>query len=452
MIRLFSSLLLLLLVSGLSAQSEAILTARVEGCSQPLRLYTFTGFGFAVERELEKREDGSYVLPSFPEEPAFRYLGPNANDALPLIVGGEAGLTVTGRCGKLREATITGSPINASYARLKQTFEEQTALHTTLVQDIEVVQNERVNEEGRAAMAELDEEKRALVDSLRARYPLLGRIASLNTYLSYYSADATQYSSAFDHYVKAYFQLVDFSDPGFDDLSWTYEAARSYTSNLLKPIPSASLADLLLRETRRWPATGRARFLARSGALAALLQAKHPAAAAVADSLLTEYAEAYPTQMDALRRQTASLRSFTIGAPAPLFTAPTLEGTELSLESLRGKVVLLDFWASWCAPCRRENPNVVRLYHRFKEAGFEILGISLDDRRERWEQAVAADKLDWLHVSDLQGWKSAYGQLYGVTSIPQTVLLDRDGNILARNLRGAELERKLEEVLGGNPD
>ncbi len=452
MIRHLVPLFLLFLISGLAAQTGVTLTARVEGCNQPLRLYIFTGFGFEVDRELEKREDGSYVLTFRPEEPAFRYLGSAANDVLPLIFGGQGNLIISGRCGKLREATITGSPINTAYTRLKQTFEEQNALYTTLVQDIEVIQDERVNREGRAAMAELDRAKRELVDSLREQYPLLGRIASLNTYLSYYSADPSQYSSPFDHFVRAYFQLVDFSDPGFDDLSWTYEGARSYTNNLLQPIPDARLADLLLRETRPWPAAGHARFLARSGALASLLQAKHPAAMPVADSLIEEYADRYPTELSALRQQIASLRSFTIGAPAPLFTAPTLEGTELRLESLRGQVVLLDFWASWCGPCRRENPNVVRMYHRFKEAGFEILGISLDDRRERWEQAIAADKLEWLHVSDLQGWKSAYGKLYGVTSIPQTVLLDRDGNILARNLRGAELEQKLEEVLGGNPD
>ncbi len=452
MIRHLFPLALLFLWSGLSAQTEVTLTARVEGCSQPLQLFTFTGVGFEPQLELQAGEDGTYAATFTMEEPAFRYLGSGADDALPLIVGGEGSVNVTGRCGKLREATISGSPINAAYAALKRTFDEQNTRYATLVEDIEVIQDERVNREAKEAMAALDREKRELVGSLLQEYPLLGRIASLNTYLSWYSAEAGKFTNQLDHYTTTYFQLVDFADPGYDDLSWTYEGGRSYANNLLKAIPSTTLADVLLAETSRWPVGSRARFLARSGTLAALVQGKHPATVKVGDSIIEEYASRYPAQVDLIRRQTAGLRSFTIGAPAPLFTAPTLEGEELSLESLRGKVVLLDFWASWCGPCRRENPNVVRVYNRFKDQGFEILGISLDDRRERWEQAVAADKLEWLHVSDLQGWKSAYGQLYGVTSIPQTVLLDRDGNILARNLRGPDLERRLEEVFGGNPD
>ena len=450
--RCFTLFALLFLWTGLSAQTEVVLTANVEGCSGPLQLFTFTGFGFEAITPLQESEKGVYTATLTLEEPAFRYLGSTPADVLPLIVGGDSALTVTGRCGDLRQATISGSPVNAAYTALKQAFEDQTTRYSTLVQDIEVIQDERVNREAREAMAGLDHEKRELVNRLKREYPLLGRIAGLNTYLSWYTAEPGKYASQLDHYITTYFQFVDFTDPGYNDLPWTYEAGRGYATNLLKAIPSAQLADVLLAETSRWPAGSRARFMARSGALAALMQGKHAASVRVADEIISEFADCYPAQVDVLRRQTAGLRSFSLGSPAPAFTAPTPAGDSISLESLRGKVVLLDFWASWCGPCRRENPNVVRVYDRFREQGFEILGISLDDRRERWEQAIAADKLEWLHVSDLKGWKSAYGQLYGVTSIPQTVLLDREGNILARNLRGPDLERKLEEVFGGNPD
>ncbi|MBB4079841.1 peroxiredoxin [Lewinella aquimaris] len=433
---------------SLGAQGEVTILAAVEGCAIPLQVYAFTGFGFEPVAVLEQNERGDQSASVSVDEPVFRYLGPTPADALPLILTGGDTIEVEGSCGQMRQATVASSPINAAYTQLKATFDEQNERYSTLVQDIEVVRDERVNRDGREAMRELDEEKRQLVQQLKEAYPILGRIASLNTYLSHYSAEEGQYANQLDHYIGTFFQFVDFGDSGYDDLAWTYEGGRNFTDNLLRALPADRLTEAVLEQTGRWPAGSRARFMARSGALASLLTKKHPAGLEVADQLIEEYADAYPDPIAALRQQTAPLRSSAIGAPAPLFTASTPDGGEISLESLRGKVVLLDFWASWCGPCRRENPNVVRMYNKYKDEGFEILGVSLDDRKDRWENAIAADKLTWLHVSDLRGWKSEYGQLYGVTSIPQTVLLDRDGNILARNLRGRDLERKLAEVLG----
>ena len=118
----------------------------------------------------------------------------------------------------------------------------------------------------------------------------------------------------------------------------------------------------------------------------------------------------------------------------------------MSLSDLRGKIVLVDFWASWCGPCRRENPNVVRMYNKYKDKGFDILGVSLDKTQDRWLQAIEQDGLEWHHVSDLKGWSNEVAQAYGVRSIPHTILLDQEGRIIARNLRGQALEEKLEEL------
>ena len=120
----------------------------------------------------------------------------------------------------------------------------------------------------------------------------------------------------------------------------------------------------------------------------------------------------------------------------------------MSLTDFRGKYVLVDFWASWCRPCRAENPNVVRVYNQYKDKGFEILGVSLDKSKDAWLKAIEQDKLTWKHVSDLKFWQSEAAQLYGVSSIPYTILLDPEGTIIAQNLRGASLERKLAELLG----
>jgi peroxiredoxin len=135
-----------------------------------------------------------------------------------------------------------------------------------------------------------------------------------------------------------------------------------------------------------------------------------------------------------------------IGVVAPDFTMNDTEGKPIQLSSLRGKVVLVDFWAAWCGPCRQENPNVVKLYQQYHSKGFEILGVSLDRTKEDWLKAIKADNLTWIHVSDLQYWQNAAARLYGVNAIPQSFLLDKDGKIIAKGLRGEQLAKKLLEL------
>ncbi|HXB40952.1 MAG TPA: TlpA disulfide reductase family protein [Bacteroidia bacterium] len=134
------------------------------------------------------------------------------------------------------------------------------------------------------------------------------------------------------------------------------------------------------------------------------------------------------------------------GSEAPDFTFNTPEGKPLSLSSFRGKILLVDFWASWCGPCRKENPNVLRMYKKYHSKGFEILGVSLDESKEKWVAAIKKDGLVWNHISDLKGWGSQACNLYGIEAIPFAMLLDKDGKIIAKNLRGASLEKKLEEL------
>ncbi len=136
-----------------------------------------------------------------------------------------------------------------------------------------------------------------------------------------------------------------------------------------------------------------------------------------------------------------------VGALAPDFAQPDADGNNLQLSSLRGKVVLVDFWASWCAPCRAENPNVVAAYNKYKEKGFEILGVSLDESSEAWKKAIVDDKLAWHQVGDMKGWGNDAVQLYGIRAIPASFLLDKEGKIIARDLRGEALDKKLAEIL-----
>ena len=139
--------------------------------------------------------------------------------------------------------------------------------------------------------------------------------------------------------------------------------------------------------------------------------------------------------------------STNIGQFAPEISLPSPDGKEIALSSLKGKLVLIDFWASWCGPCRKEMPNVVKIYSKFKNKGFEIYGVSLDQDKEKWMEAITKDGINWPQVSDLKYWDNVAARIYNVQGIPYTVLIDKDGKIIAKNLRGQELEKKIAEVL-----
>jgi thiol-disulfide isomerase/thioredoxin len=205
-----------------------------------------------------------------------------------------------------------------------------------------------------------------------------------------------------------------------------------------------------------------------------LLLNVHPAARAKEQELINTYPDAYATayvifmkasadDIEALQAQydrlgpnakaskygklIKDLQSTAVGQIAPDFTLPTPDGGTISLHAIEAKVKLIDFWASWCGPCRAENPNVVKAYAEYHPLGLEIISVSLDNDRDAWLKAIEDDNLTWIHGSDLKGWSAAPAVLYGVRSIPHTILLDTNNRIIAKGLRGKSLETKLAELL-----
>ncbi len=153
------------------------------------------------------------------------------------------------------------------------------------------------------------------------------------------------------------------------------------------------------------------------------------------------YIKEFHGRVDAARR-------ISIGSPAPEISLPDPKGQVKSLSSLKGKIVLVDFWAAWCGPCRKENPHVVELYHKYHDKGFEVFGVSLDRDSTAWKKAINDDGLVWTQVSDLKYWKSEPAKTYGVSAIPFTVLVDKEGVIIGKKLRGEDLSAKLQELFG----
>jgi len=145
-----------------------------------------------------------------------------------------------------------------------------------------------------------------------------------------------------------------------------------------------------------------------------------------------------------------SMKGSDIGGVAPQFSAPSPDGSTVSLKDAMGKYTLIDFWASWCRPCRVENPNVVNVYNKYHDKGFNIISVSLDKegQKDKWIKAIEDDKMDWFHVSNLQFWQDPIARMYSVRSIPATFLVDENGTIIAKDLRGPALEAKISSLLG----
>ncbi len=445
-----TSLLVLLCLPAFLTADPVKLVCELDGCSAPPKLYRFNGLGFTAVAEASVAENGAYEFSVTTAGPTFYYVGQQQDQLLPLILGPEAEVRLRGDCGRIKQADIQNSAFNTAYEALKKELDGFRIETSRLINQYRRVQN---NEAERAEVAtrlqQLDDRKLAFLDSLRRENPYFGAIASLNTYLSYQN-NPGEYPDEIAYFANEYFRWADFSKEVYAGLPWVYEAFKSYTLTLSSiNLPAEQQRAYLNAAIDKTPAGSLTRQMAFGGVITILRQRQQATFPDFAERFAAEFAEKEPAAVAALQEELQAAKAFMIGGTPPDFSMATPSGEMLSTSDFRGKVLLLDFWASWCGPCRRENPHVVGLYQQYKDQGFAILGVSLDRNREKWEAAISQDQLTWRHVSDLQGWKNEAAQLYGVRSIPHTVLLDEQGRIIARNLRGETLERKLAELFGG---
>lgn len=381
-------------------------------------------------------------------EKGFYFVGMSPQNIVPLILGEETPIHLIGDCKAFNtNLSISGSADNKAWNELNQRINRMTQNTNQYLQYFRSFPIDQVDATIQKKLQELDKEKAVLLDSLNKANPFLGNIVGLKTYLSFQFNHLPQEEEP-EYFARTFFGHCNLKNKDFERIHFVMEQAQQYANTL-------TMLGMSAEEQIGYASKLIEGLDAKSNTYAMLLvglttgfMGKNDDCFNHFSSLyLKDYEQVNPNLSQHLKTTMDKVKPTLIGQPALDFKLTTPEGKEVSLSDYKGKVVMVDFWASWCKPCRKENPNVVRIYNRFKDKGFEILGVSLDNNKDSWVEAIQKDKLTWTHVSDLAGWGSLAAKQYGVTGIPYTLIIGRDGKIIEKNLRGEQLEKKLEKIL-----
>ncbi len=383
--------------------------------------------------------------------PGLYAIGTNPRQSKSFLLGDNTELSLEGNCQNPAQSfSLKGSAINDRYQDLISTVTLHNQKIQQLQQNLQIFQQTDPGQVPRIQQEIQTENIRhfATLDSVLSRKDLVSKYASLYNFRPYGSSrdHQTKYENDLKYFQLGFFDGLDLNDPDIAKSPQLYEKAQFYASTLaayVQPNEAKENMDSVLAKASPGSA-GHQNLL--KGFLTSLERRKSDLYITYADKFIADYQSDPITA--SISSNIARIKALLPGNIAPNISGSTPEGSNMALEDLRGKVVMIDFWASWCRPCRMENPNVVKAYNKYSPAGFEILGVSLDNDRKKWMDAIAADGLTWKHISDLGGWGSQPAAAYGVSSIPATFLLDQDGKIMAKNLRGPALENKLAEIFG----
>lgn len=406
-------------------------------------LYELGGLGNrAMARGGRRMPDSAFVLTVPASKSRFYGVGVGDVAVSKVILGEEPEIKLYAQAQYMELGRTVGSPINAAYEKLQKQIvllrEESGSLRGKPATD-------KTKDKSIAALAA---RKTRLLDSLKTANPLLWRVASLQLAPDY-SSDIKGYTSAAEFYGKEYFRNANLSDAAYEGIPAVFESFDQYAQLLASTRASkAEFNQWVDMQLAKIPPGSKNYRMALGGIVSGLKTASSAQYPEYAKKYVDRYKGASNGEIAQMTMEMQRSGTSTPGFEAPDLVGMTPDSQTYALSKMRGKVVLIDFWASWCGPCRRENPNVVANYNKYKDKGFDILGVSLDREPNAWKKAIKDDGLPWHHISDLKGWQSSHAALYSVTSIPQTILVDKDGKILARNVRGEQLGAKLQELLG----
>lgn len=445
MIKLRHSTLILwsaccLTVTAVTAQNPVRTKGNFKNVSTPY-VYLYECFGpEVIKMDSVKHTNGQFQLKSKGLHRGFYKLGESEQRSVMLILG-EDNITVSADLSEPSTVTVSDSRENKAYGEFRQfndkhnlevnKINQQVQLLSSRQQSDPVAYNHDV-QKLQASLDSLNSLQKQYLSNLEKNYPdlVVMKFIKMFNFPENLSRDN-------------FFQKEDFTD-----------AELTYGDMLPSKI-SYYFQRFVTPQLEEWKAASREVLgrvpqgtLNREVFYISLIRMIQPYDEAYARELGKQYQQEYPQSVHA-RRVVASLPKGApgVGEDAPDISLTDPSGKTLSLSSLKGKVVLIDFWASWCGPCRRENPNVVKIYNKYKDKGFTIFSVSLDKTKENWVQAIQADNLSWpSHVSDLKGWSSSAAALYGVKGIPATFLVGKDGKIIAVNLRGESLDAELQKI------
>lgn len=442
-------------VANKNSQPQTInISGTLTGCQKldTIRLYEHDGATLQIKASAPivktNGTGGTYSFQLGAMKKGFYFVGSGARNVKPLILGPEANVTVNGACTSMGRATVQNSAVNDEYVSAMTTLQGIQQEHSQIVNEYRKIQIGGNASALETRMATLDKRKVSFLDSLKKSNEFVSKVVALQTYLNY-QTNKGKYTSEMDYFSNEYFRFVDLKDPDYNQIPSLFDACKAYAQTLSSSntMPAEAQQIAIDKILKQIPENTRASKAALGGFVFGFMKRNDVNFVHYTKPYLAKYRQDNVNLSLKLEHEVNLAEKLGIGAVAPDFEEKTPEGKLKKLSDLRGKVVLLDFWASWCKPCRRENPNVVALYKKYQSKGFDVFGVSLDKQDTRWKKAIEADELTWHHVSDLKGWSSKPAQLYGVTGIPQTFLLDKDGKIIAKNLRGEQLVKKLGELL-----
>jgi peroxiredoxin len=456
---LFSLFSLTLLLTACEGGSEEVnIQGTVSGCQAgSLSIYTLEGNSLKTLTTLPLGSDGSLDTDVKLASDGFYWIGSTQRDIRTLVLVQGESLTLNGQCGAMAQAQVSNSPSNEAFISLNQSFTRLQQSYDNLLRQV-MMRPQSLNAQTRQQLNQLYSQMQQMVDSVKQTQPLFAKALAVGVAAPPPPESGNSDPKAgFDHYAGQYLPLADLSDPSYDHLPMLADQAGQFVLSLTQFFPDdpESVEQYLDKLLARFPENS----LAWRNVLARTINMLEQSRFRGYETYARRYMAQYPTDPGVNRMQQVIPaiaqyykqkdeldKQFAIGKEPPEIALPNPEGKILKLSDLRGQVVLIDFWASWCGPCRRENPNVKRVYDQYRDKGFEILGVSLDRDRGKWLKAIEDDGLEWLHVSDLKFWQSAAAQAYQVSAIPKTFLIGRDGKILGKDLRGPSLEQKLAEV------
>lgn len=465
-LRLSTSVALLALVTvflswgcngtGGGADGEAVINGTLTQCSaDSMRLYEVVGTRIkkvAAAKIEQSDKQYTFSLKYKVPRPGYYMLGDDPRRAANFILGEGGTFEFTGDCMNPQSYKLQGSVLNDAYNAMQGRVSQHNQQLQGLYQNMQLfaqsdpMQIQRIQED----IAKLNKVHFAYLDSMEKAGGFMGKVTMMYNFKPFMSDPShSQYPNELDYFRQAFFSNLNLNDEETAGMPQLYDKARAYTGTLCSQgLPSelvkSSVDEVLAKAKVGTP--GHESLL--RGFVAGFEQTKSPLIAEYGKQFISTYPDTDPQFTASLEATINRMSAMADGAMAPDIEAPTPDGKTMKLSDFRGKVVMVDFWASWCKPCRMENPNVLKAYAKYHPKGFEILGVSLDQEKAKWEAAIKQDGLVWNHISDLGGWGSQPAQVYGVSSIPATVLVDKDGKIIARNLRGPALEDKLKKIFG----